>query len=238
MAFGARSILNFWLRGVAGDQLARDILGDVAESGGGFWRIAGIAAAITARRGTEATQRAFRTRARLGSVASEFRYAFRSLCRAPWYSGTVIGVIAVAMALTTTVFAVVDGVLFKTLPYPNVGEIYAVQGGWRLHPDTGTTTVSWSDVTASQTAIPEARFALARLGDRASIYGAPARSASVSEQFFDVIGQPLLMGGFRPSDFAARPDSDAVVPVVLTYPTWQRQFGGDSTVPCILVKLT
>jgi predicted lysophospholipase L1 biosynthesis ABC-type transport system permease subunit len=49
-------------------------------------------------------------------MLTDLRYAVRSLWRAPWYSATVVGVMALGMALATTVFAVVDGVLFKPLP--------------------------------------------------------------------------------------------------------------------------
>jgi hypothetical protein len=35
-----------------------------------------------------------------------------------WYTATVVATIALSIALASTVFAVVDGVLFKPLPYP------------------------------------------------------------------------------------------------------------------------
>lgn len=218
-------LVSWWLRKVAGDALARDIVGDVAESGGGAWRLAFIATEITIRS----------TRFRVAPTLNDFRYSVRSLKRAPWYAITTISVIALSMALATTVFAVVDGVLFKPLPYPNVSELYAVRGGWRAASNSGTTTVSLSDVTAWKSAVPEAEFALAVIGDRASIYGDPARSASVNAGFFDVLGQPLLMGGFRPQDFAPRPrGAGGVLPVVLSYDHWQRRFGGD---PAILGRV-
>src|ERR1019366_1342284 len=62
---------------------------------------------------------------------ADLRHAFRSLRRARWYSGTVIGVIALGMALATTVFAVFDGVLFKPLPYSKASELFSVTGGYQ-----------------------------------------------------------------------------------------------------------
>ena len=40
-------------------------------------------------------------------MVHDLRQTFRALRHAPWYSSTVIGVIALGMALATTVFAVV-----------------------------------------------------------------------------------------------------------------------------------
>ena len=37
--------------------------------------------------------------------AGHLRYSMRALIRAPWYSATIVGVIAIAMAVATTVFA-------------------------------------------------------------------------------------------------------------------------------------
>jgi len=67
-------------------------------------------------------------------VLTDLRYAVRTLWRAPWYSATVIGVIALGMALSTTVFAVVDGVLFKPLPYPDADRLVAVEPGFKVDP--------------------------------------------------------------------------------------------------------
>ena len=57
---------------------------------------------------------------------TELRQALRSLRRSPFYCVTVVGVTALGMALTTTVFAVVDGVMFKPLPYANGSEVFGL----------------------------------------------------------------------------------------------------------------
>ena len=46
----------------------------------------------------------------------DFQYAWRTLRGAPSYTITVVGVLAMGMALATVAFAVVDGVLFKPFP--------------------------------------------------------------------------------------------------------------------------
>src|SRR5687768_16724098 len=63
----------------------------------------------------------------LRDQAGELRRTLRSLRRAPWYAAAVAGVIALGMTLATTVFAVVDGLLFKPLPYQRASELFVVQ---------------------------------------------------------------------------------------------------------------
>jgi len=56
------------------------------------------------------------------------RLACRTLVRSKWYAFAAIGTITLTIALSTTVFAVVDGVLFKPLPYPESERIFQVVG--------------------------------------------------------------------------------------------------------------
>ena len=68
------------------------------------------------------------------SLSTDTRFTLRALRHAPWYSATVVGVVAVTLALATTVFAVVDGVLFRPLPYPDAGRLVIIEPGFRSMP--------------------------------------------------------------------------------------------------------
>jgi len=67
-------------------------------------------------------------------MGSDVRFTLRSLKSSPSYAAAIIGVITVSMALATTTFAIVDGVLFKTLPYPDADRLMAVGPGLRAEP--------------------------------------------------------------------------------------------------------
>jgi putative ABC transport system permease protein len=143
----------------------------------------------------------------------------RSLRHAPWYGITVLGVMALSMALAITVFAVVDGVLFKPLPYRDVRQLVSVEAS-RAAVGGGSFSVSPSEVAAWHAAVPEADFASYSIGNRYDIdEGAPAAVAEVSANFFDVLGQRPLMGGFHEPGERAQ--------VLVSYTSWQRRFGGD-----------
>ncbi|HEX5070042.1 MAG TPA: ABC transporter permease, partial [Vicinamibacterales bacterium] len=173
-------------------------------------------------------------------MLSDLRYAVRSLLRAPWYTATVAGVIALGMALATTVFAVVDGVLFKPLPYPRSDRLVAIEPGFNnLPPAPASSTslvrratgASVQDLVAWQAAAPEAVItgvqARTSRGMGEGVNEAPYGVALVQRNFFDVLGVRPLVGGLDPADFD---HEDIVRPVVITYALWQGRFAGASDV--------
>jgi predicted permease len=151
----------------------------------------------------------------------DVRHAVRSLRRAPWYAGTVIGVIALSMALATTVFAVVDGVLFKPLPYEDAAQLYSLEPGFS-EPVMGRPSVSIEELRVWADAMPEVGFTGFR-GNREAMIGA----ARVQSNFFDVLGIRPLVGGFRPEHFEQLP---ARPPVVISHRLWRQRFGADPNV--------
>lgn len=174
-------------------------------------------------------------------MLADFRYAVRSLWRAPWYSATIIGVIALGMALATTVFAVVDGVLFKPLPYPDADRLVAIEPGFnnlpaatkpsvslaKLFPGTGA---SIHDIAAWQAAAPDAAitgFRVGRLGMSEGVNETLFGVALVQANFFDTIGVRPVVGGMVASDFN---HEDVVLPVVISYELWQGRFHGATDV--------
>jgi hypothetical protein len=99
----------------------------------------------------------------LDAAVRDLRHAFRSLARTAWYFATVVGVIALAMALTTAVLAVVDGVLFKPLPYPQPDRLFAVAPGFTRLPaspdgEPQVWRVSLLELNLWRAAVPEVQL--------------------------------------------------------------------------------
>jgi putative ABC transport system permease protein len=155
------------------------------------------------------------------------RYAFRSLRRAPWYSATIVGVMALSVALASTVFAVVDGVLFKPLPYPNAKQLVSVEAGFRsLDPKSGAPGISLPDVEAWRASLPGVAFTAFRVGSPSrleEVNDLPFGVAEVQPNFFDAIGVRPLLGGFQPEHFS---DRSGVGVTILSYQLWQARFAG------------
>ncbi|MEJ2206378.1 MAG: hypothetical protein P8170_19985, partial [Gemmatimonadota bacterium] len=56
----------------------------------------------------------------------DVRLTFRGAARRPGFAATVVLTLAVGIGATTTIFSVVDGVLFRPLPYDDPAELVAV----------------------------------------------------------------------------------------------------------------
>jgi putative ABC transport system permease protein len=164
------------------------------------------------------------------SLGRELRQAARSLRKTPWYAGTIIAVTALSMALATTIFAIVDGVLFKPLPYPNPDELYAVSGvldeaspvtGRRVRMVSQNEVTAWSDML-TDTPVTGLLYSGIGLPDGTFAYG-----VAVDRSFFEVFGVRLLMGGFRDEHYGVKPP---IWPVIISHRLWQEKFGGDPAV--------
>lgn len=167
-------------------------------------------------------------------MVTDFKFTLRALRHAPWYSATVIGLIAVTLALATTVFAVVDGVLFRPLPYPDADRLVRIQPSFRTVPPpapvNGMVSIygaSAIDLANWRAAVPDANITGLRAqgwsGLGPGVNDDVAGVGSIQANFFDVVGVQPLIGGFAADDFVQNP---LVKPVILMHDTWQGRFGG------------
>lgn len=67
-------------------------------------------------------------------MSTEFRQAMRTLVRRPAFSIAIVLTVALAVAATTLVFAVVNGVLLAPLPYESPDRLVTVWEHYRV-PD-------------------------------------------------------------------------------------------------------
>ena len=132
-------------------------------------------------------------------MTTDFRYALRGLKRARWYSAAVIGVVALTLALATTVFAIVDGVLFRPLPYPDADRLVSFAPTFRSVPPpppiAGMKRIygaSAADLEYWRSAVPGLQITGFRVTPWSNLLGGVNEdvggAASVQRNFFDVIG--------------------------------------------------
>jgi predicted permease len=169
-----------------------------------------------------------------GSMKSDLRFTFRSVRTSPWYAAAVVGVVAVTLVLATTTFAVVDGVLFRPLPYPDAGSLVTIEPDFASVPrpatrglEISTYSASIPDVLNWRAAVPEVPMTGFRAqpwsGLGTGINQSSAGVALVQANFFDVIGVAPLFGGFTGEDFKA---DQVVDPVIITYDAWMARYNG------------
>ena len=62
----------------------------------------------------------------MSSLLADLRFAIRSFARQPGATALVVVTLALAVAANTAVFALVDAVFFRPLPYPNASRLVDV----------------------------------------------------------------------------------------------------------------
>jgi hypothetical protein len=72
-------------------------------------------------------------------VVYDFRYAVRQLRNSPGFSAVAIATIALAIGVNTAMFSIVNGLLLRSLPYPDSDRIVRVL---ETRPNGGLNSIS------------------------------------------------------------------------------------------------
>lgn len=166
------------------------------------------------------------------------RMVLRGLLRAPALATASIATMALAVCLSTTVFAIVDGVLFRPLPYPQAEELFFLKGEPSAARGGG---LSVADLRLLREAAPG--FAFTAYGETWSLQlidqpGVVVRAQRVDEDFFDVLGLQPMVGGFSAGDFLQPAASQAPRPAIVSHGFWRRHLGSRPGVLGEIVELS
>ena len=169
----------------------------------------------------------------MDTLIRDARYAARLLLKSPLFTFTAVVTLAVAIAINTAVFSIVDAVLIRPLPYPSPERLALVQTSIAAGGETGTNTsqhgVTWITIRDHATTVDRAVFsgwatgANVLAGDRASY----AEQQRVGAGFFRVLGVPPLYGREFTADEDRRGGPAATI---LSHQLWRSAFGGDTTI--------
>ena len=166
--------------------------------------------------------RARRGASRRGGSMSDWgltvRHAARSLRRSPGFTFGVVVLLGLGVGSVSAIWAIVDHVLLRPLPYPAVERLFEVQNGSHSGPafeefQAMSSVEAWAAVTTR-----EARLIGA---------GEPLRvvQVAVTPAFLEMFGARPAAGRLLvPEDHGG---SDAIV---LSHGTWLRVWGGDAAV--------
>jgi putative ABC transport system permease protein len=154
--------------------------------------------------------------------------------RARWYSSGVVATLTLGLTLATVAFAVVDGVLFRPLPYASPGELVLFHAGVSSAPRREPPLVSWHEAETWKEAIPEVPLTVIAPDPSPyeTIRGREYAAAAIDERFFDVIGARPLLGGFSAEDFDFSwiKNPVALCPTLIGYRVWRHTYGGDPAI--------
>ncbi|MBA3833448.1 MAG: ABC transporter permease [Chthoniobacterales bacterium] len=164
-------------------------------------------------------------------MIADLRYALRMLIKAPAFTFVAILTLALGIGANSAIFSVIDPMLLRSLPFPDANRIVMIwaQTGGGLFGDRDV--FSYPDYVdlrdqnrsfAKMAAFTRAATVLNKAEESQALEG-----VAIGPQIFDVLGvKPLLGRGYTSEE-----DQEGAAPVVvLTYPFWQRAFGGDPNI--------
>src|SRR4029077_12848227 len=150
---------------------------------------------------------------------NDLKLAFRQLRKSPGFTLVAVLTLALGIGANTAIFSVVEGALLRPLPFPNAGRLVRI---YEALDDNGARsgTLNLSDRTAARFGefgrdifedvaggTGGASFVSAKAGSPAQ----PAPAASVTYNFFDVLGLPPSQG----RNFNTEEGSDKAANVVI-----------------------
>ena len=165
------------------------------------------------------------------SFLQDVRFGFRMLLKDPAFTVVVIVTLALGIGVNTTVFTLVNAVLFKGLPFERSERIMALtsnnvsKGRDRMgvsYPDY----MDWKAQAIKFQSIAAFTGNGIRITDQAGLpeqYG----GARITANSFSLIGQKPLFG----RDFSPDEEKPNATPVaILGYSVWKNRYGGDSSI--------
>jgi putative ABC transport system permease protein len=167
----------------------------------------------------------------MSQLFTDLRSGVRMLVKYPTLSVVAVLTLGLGIGLSTTVFCVVNGGLFKGLPFPDAERIVAVVAtnpgqNQPQQPISVHDFVIWKERQSSFETIGPYGFSPVNLSNEE---GRPERFSAgmLSVAAFDTLRvQPLHGRGFRSGD--DRPGADPVV--LLGYDLWRDRFGGSTDI--------
>ena len=163
---------------------------------------------------------------------NDTRFALRQLRKSPAFTLVVLATLGLCIGANTAIYSVLDAVLLRPAPYPELDRLALVTTHWRQSGKEGEeedqTGALFEGVRDGSRALDVAAFGVGNSGVNFAAQGhlEYVRQQRVSAGFFRVLGIAPRMGRefSRAEDTAGGP---AVA--VLSYEFWQRVFGGDTS---------
>jgi predicted permease len=163
----------------------------------------------------------------LSILLNDVRRALRALAAAPAFTATAVLSLAIGIGANTAIFAIVDGLLLRPLPYADAERLVIL---WNRSPGLNITedwfsTAQYFDIKNGHRGLEQVAIAI---GGNYNLTGSgePERVGTirVSSSLLSLLGQKASLGRlFVPDE--DRPGRAATA--VLSYGTWARRFGSD-----------
>lgn len=164
----------------------------------------------------------------------DVRYAARMFRRTPVFTAVAVFTLALGIGANTAIFAVVEAVLLKPLPYPHPEQLVGLElSPLALDPTVrGIAPEDYFVFREQSRTFQDVGIYLETDADRdvnVTGFAEPERvhALHVTDGVLSLLGVPALLG----RTFSRADDLPSAAPTaVLTYSYWQRRFGGDPAI--------
>ena len=160
-------------------------------------------------------------------IARNVRYSFRMLRKTPGFTASIVATLALCLGSTLTIFAVVDSILLRPLPFPDAGRLMSV---YNTYPKAGVPNDGCSLTNYYERRGRIAAFAgVAAYREGVAIVGQPGATERehvmrVSPDFFSTLGLGPVMGrAFTEEETVYRNSGVAI----LSDAYWRQRLNGD-----------
>ena len=164
------------------------------------------------------------------SFWQDMKYAMRSLRSAPGFAIIAVVTLGLGMAVNTTVFSVVNGLLLRSLPVPHAEQITVL--AMKQPGAEGFQSFSYpdfQDIRSQAEALGEVfGYRTTLVGLIADGKGDHCVMSRVTGNYFSALGIKPAFGRLILPTEGQTPGADPVL--VLGYGYWQKRFGGDKSV--------
>jgi predicted permease len=161
---------------------------------------------------------------------TELRIAVRRLSKSPIFTATALATLAVCIGANLTIFAVVDAILIRSLPFPQADRLVRLYYVYPRLP-SASPGASLTNYYERRGKIP-ALASLSDIDENTTVIGDSGSTSieklgRVTPEFFSTLGVSPLMGRpFTDADMTYQTDHVAI----LSYEYWQAKYDADPKV--------
>ncbi len=164
-------------------------------------------------------------------MLTDLRYALRQLRQAPAFTVTALATVALCLGANLAIFAVIDSVLLRPLPFPQAAQLVAI---FNTYPKAGVDNdgSSYTNYYERRGHIP-AFSSLSIYRERGEAVGDPGSIEQIgvmriSPEFFAALGVSLALGRSFTEEEAAVAENNGVV--ILTDAYWRQRLAADPNI--------
>ncbi|MGA9769135.1 MAG: ABC transporter permease [Blastocatellia bacterium] len=164
----------------------------------------------------------------MDTLLQDLRYGVKMLAKKPGFTLVAILTLALGIGANTAIFSVINGVLLKSLPFPEPERLVVVAETSKEMPVMSVAYPTYSDWKAEQSVF-ESMTARMPAGGVLTGAGEPLRVIGrfVTASFFPTLGVSPHVGRFFDEE-EDNPGAERVM--VLSYGLWQQYFGGNQEI--------